>query len=198
MNIRKIISCILAISTCLIVSVSSYAYSSKDTAITSSDFNTGDISSQYVLVSEDEYIDENGFRIVDRIYTSNNTNARSASVSGTEYYKTAKEVSNPDGITMFILWVSGTFSWNSDNDTATVKDPKGWYENNMSSDSPVKIIDTELKYGSNQGATVLNGLFGNKYAYVEYSLTSQNQYGTQKTYTLYLDVNRLGEVKVVK
>lgn len=92
------------------------------------------------------------------------------------------------------MWVKGTFSWNSDNDTATVTDTSYGYER-LTADATNKISNESFTSGSNQGSEDIFGI-GHKYAFVQYSFTMTNSLQYPKKYSLYLDVNTEGEEKI--
>ncbi len=86
-----------------------------------------------------------------------------------------------------IIWVEGTFHWDSEANRAWVDDDAyGHY----------RIVNGSFKYdkcneehGSDQGGL----LFGKKYAYIKYTLSFLNTTGKENSYTLSFDVNVNGD-----
>lgn len=142
----------------------------------------------FVLVSEEQYVDENGCVNIDRLYVKDE--AMLLSSSGTRTYKVTKNVENS-----FEMWVKGTFTWDSEDDTATVTNVSSGYEI-LDSYSNITIEDEVTKYDSNQGKEELWGLVGHKYAYIQYDLTADSSTWKDRHYSIYTDVNTEGERKI--
>lgn len=150
----------------------------------------------YVLIAEEESIVD-GYSVVDRTYVMSSISTQ-ANGEGSDTIKKSRSIYKNEsnyGDLIAIMWVQGYFKWSASKDIATISNPKAWidiYNNNY------KIYDEEgyPKYDSNQGATVLWGLFGNKYAYIEYIINVENAFGVPTKFRLYLDVNVNGDPKV--
>jgi hypothetical protein len=142
----------------------------------------------FVLMSENQY-KENGYIITDRVYTKENeVSPKSKSGSRTVRHEKDIAADNGDKELLYTFYVSGFFKWNLDNDTVTVSNVTKGYTSYISGTYP-KVVSSTTEYKSNQGATFL---LGNKYAYAKHILVLQNAFGSQSTYTVYVDVNVRG------
>lgn len=151
----------------------------------------------FVLVSEQSYADENGLECVSRIYlkadeidmcAARSTQGHMTVKAENTYTESGAGVST-DWVT---IWVKGTFTWNSQADTATVSNVTSGYTPN--SGRLFKVLsDSGHVHKDNQGATFL---FGKKYAYIERKITMTNgdERVSKKTFTLWLDVDVTGDI----
>lgn len=147
--------------------------------------------SEMQLISEEVTVDEEGNKIIDRIYSNTDgISPLSDALSGTATYTHEKEkVFSNAGADPFVYSVTGTFSWNGDKGTASVKDVKYYHD-------PVpencKLDDEKKESKSNQG---MNIILGHKYAYIKYSFTYVNWAGFRdKASPVYLEVNAVGTI----
>ncbi len=149
--------------------------------------NSGAYSDGFVLVSENQYVDENGNTITDRLFVKDDI--MPLTKSGTRTYKVTKNVKDA-----FEMWVQGTFSWDSEKDTATVTNVSSGYEI-LDTQARVEISDEVTEYKSNQGKEEPFGV-GHKYAYIQYELTADVSTWPKSHYSIYTDVNTEGERKI--
>lgn len=146
--------------------------------------------SEMQLISEEETVDEEGNKIIDRIYSSTNgASPLSEDLSGTATYTHEKEKVFCNEEDPFVYSVTGTFSWNGEKGTASVKNVK-YYHDPVPSNC--ELLDVVKESESNQG---MNVLLGHKYAYIKYSFTYKNWAGYKdKASPLYLEVNAVGTI----
>lgn len=192
MKMMKIIAVVLSAATVLTMSVAASAETIEDVinsenAIERKNESVDMNGDGLVLIFEEQYVDENGYAITDRIYVEDGI--MPLATSGTKTIKATKNIDNA-----YEMWVKGTFSWDSENDTATVSDASHGYER-LDSSVNNKISNESFTYKSNQGSEDIFGL-GHKYAFVKYSFTMTNYLGYSKNYSLYLDVNTEGKEKI--
>lgn len=145
MKLKKFVSVIIAAALTFNISILASAELSDE--ITTESTNTND--ENFVLVFEEQYVDENNSTIIDRIYVEDGI--MPLSTSGT---KTIKATKNIDDV--YEMWVKGTFSWNSEKDTATVKDTSYGYEQ-LDSSVTNKISNQNFSSGDNQGSEDIFG-----------------------------------------
>lgn len=151
----------------------------------------------FVLVSEQSYADENGMECVSRIYVKadeiNMYAARSTQGSMTVKAENTFTESGAGVSTDWVtIWVKGTFTWNSQADTATVSNVTSGYTPNPGRLFKV-ISHPEPVHYDNQGATFL---FGKRYACIERKITMTNgdERVSKKTFTMWLDVDVTGDI----
>lgn len=203
-----VLACVSLTGVCFAedASVPSILLDNEDASIVSIDeldypCNNDLIEEGYLLVDTDYAIDNSSNTlIVDRTYVleDNHLSVLSSGEIGSKTVKKSRSIysDNDKYDLLIIMWASGKFSWNEDNDTATVTDAKGWYDIYYPSNSGAKVSKTNLENKNNQGATTLGGLFGHKYAYVQYIVTLKNQLGYTREEKLWIDVNVVGDVTV--
>ncbi len=192
MKMKKIIAAVLSAATVLTMSVAASAETIEDVinsenAIERKTESVDMNADGLVLIFEEQYVDENGYTITDRVYVEDGI--MPLATSGTKTIKATKNIDNA-----YEMWVKGTFSWDSENDTATVSDASYGYER-LDSSVNNKISNESFTYKSNQGSEDIFGL-GHKYAFVKYSFTMTNYLSYSKNYSLYLDVNTEGKEKI--
>lgn len=198
---KKALAFIFSVNTALSISLNTYAVTSElDLSVSQNELSLNETEelSGFSLISQEQTIDENGFLIIDRTYVENtpSTYSTNDANSGSKTVKKSRSIYNngsTSGDLWVIMWASGKFSWNTEKDTATVTNAKGWYDL-YDLPSIREITNTKTNYDSNQGATILGGALGNKYAYVEYILTMKNEFGATQDYKLWIDVNVKGTV----
>lgn len=88
------------------------------------------------------------------------------------------------------MWVWGTFTWNTANDTVYVTNYGSDY-NVLLHSFPTIVSDTGTVHKDNQGATFL---FGNRCGIVSRTIVMHNGSGLNQTFTLSVDVNVKGKV----
>lgn len=198
-KIRRLLCAIMAAATALAASVpvnaeendNPVSFSDTSEAIGSTD------SEGYVLISEEKYSDGEFF-IVDRLYEYPGISTY-ASTTGTADYKKTRNIYNKGGVPsddssgtkIVTMWVSGTFKWDSDKDTATVSNVKAGFDDYSDSHLEVTTVDGYPKSASNQGATLL---WGHKYAYIEYYINIRKiPTQTNHKFRLWLDVDINGD-----
>lgn len=177
-KLKRLLCAVMAAVTALSVSVTANANGNSGSA-SSADTNEaiGSTDSEgYVLVSEEKYVDGD-FLVVDRHYIypsvvayAGTTKEENHKESRTIYDKNGVPGDNSSGTKVVTMWVSGTFKWNKDEDTATVSNVKAGFDDYSDSSLKITAVEGYPKSGSNQGATVLGGFFGKKYAYIEYCI----------------------------
>ena len=192
----------MAAVTALSASVTVNAVRNSDSASPADTSETiGSVDNEgYVLISEEKYMDGDFF-IVDRLYEYPGISTY-ASDTGEKDLKKSRAIyvgssSTNSGDLLAIMWVSGTFKWNKSKDTATISDAKAWIDHYEGSNHEIKAKSGYPKSASNQGATLLGGALGKKYAYIEYYITIKDkimQYTNE--YRLWLDVDVEGEEHV--
>ena len=141
-----------------------------------------DVSGLY-LIDEQETVLEDGTVLVERLYCGSNPMLRGSSgAKGSDTFTKTNSLTFLNNQT-FEYWVSGYFSWDADNNTATVT-------NRVYGHDPVpsncKITNEDKDWGDNKG---MNILWGRIYAYVKYSFTFTNWLGRETKASVYLDVN---------
>lgn len=175
--------------------MSTSVYAAENYLANSEEHINQDDFDEFVLISTDEYVDEDtGFRIVDKTFVKEEPTLYST-IEHKDVKKSRSIYSNDSstyGDLLVMMWVSGTFNYDGD-EYITVTNPKGWYERYAETTPYPKVTANPLKYASQQGS---NFLFGNMYAYVEYTITLENYAHFTKDYRLWVDVNRKGEVSV--
>lgn len=141
----------------------------------------------YTLLNVEEYF-ENGYKIIDRLYVEDSDLVPMAT-SGSRWVTHEKDIAADGGDfeLLYTFYAKGYFTWNLSADTVTVSNPSGGYTSYVTN-YPI-VVDDDCVSASNQGNTFLAG---NKYAYVRYYLTLQNQFGSRSTYEVYVDVNVRG------
>lgn len=152
-------------------------------------------SDGYVLVSEEKYMDGDFF-IIDRLYEYPGISTY-ATDTGTKDLKKSRSIyknfSNY-GDLLAVMWVSGTFKWDKPKDTATVSNPKGWFEDYSDSNYTITNKDGFPEYGSNQGMTTF---LSQRYAYIKYIINVHNKTNqSNNEFTLWVDVNIEGNETV--
>ncbi len=196
-NIKKLVAaCVAAVMTMSLVVVAG-AEDVEDMSEYTFEMDYVSDDEDFVLVSEQSYAYENGLECVSRIYLKSDEMDMCAARS-TQGHMTVKAENtytesgagvSTDWVTM---WVKGTFTWNSQADTATVSNVT--YGVSPNSGRLFKVLSNpEPVHASNQGATFL---FGKKYAYIEKKITMTNgdERVSKKTYTLWLDVDVTGDI----
>lgn len=155
-----------------------------------------DDNEDYVLISEQTIVIDDETTCVSRIYQkADEVNTYSAKSSSGHMTVTAENTFSYTygGVTSVwaTLWVKGTFYWDSEKDTATVSNVTAGKE--LGPGKYYKVLEEpEVLHENNQGATFL---FGKKYAYIEKKLKMSNgASGSEKTLTLWLDVNVVGDI----
>lgn len=145
-----------------------------------------------MLVEESTNI-VNGFTIINRCYYSTDNFGRTSisstasEASGSRTVKYERDIIQKNTF-LYTMYVSGDFTWNSANDTATVTNVQTGNKKYNSSAYP-KVKTEIISYASNQGQTAF---FGYKYAYAKYTLTLKNGLTWVEDYVAYIDVNVIG------
>ena len=155
-------------------------------AVTPEDFSVDGMT----LIEETETI-EDGLRIVDKTYVSNVSNDTIPLNQPTfvTRERSIYDTGSTYGTLLVQMCVGGTFT--ADGTTAIVESA-GKYNalSPAGKDSFVRV--KSFIYASDQGS---NAFWGNKYAYVEEVITVKIN-GVEKDFSLYLEVNRNGTIKV--
>lgn len=126
----------------------------------------GSVDSEgYVLISEERYADGDFF-IVDRQYEYSEISTY-ANDTGKKDVKRSRSIYGGNSFTdlgnlLAIMWVSGTFQWDKNQDTATVSNVKAWIDHYEGSDFEVTAKSGYPKSGSNQGSNSSGRRFGKK------------------------------------
>lgn len=192
-KMKKLLCLATAVMTAASLSVAASAESNVGSGV--QDGTSTEISAEdegYILVSEEEYFDEDlQCNVIDRVYRKGDGIAAYADLSeGTDTIR--REVTFVEkGFEWARIWVSGTFSWNSQDNTATVTNWNGGFTQLNNS---AEILDNpKVEHGSNQG-----GFVGSKYAYVKKSVEMQIPGAsiTNHKYALEIDVNVWGELTI--
>lgn len=136
------------------------------------------------LIEEQQYVDEYGELVTERLYSNVNPFLRGASGSGT--FK--KELETTYDTINITYWVEGYFTWNEDNDTVTVSNVKSGH----SSLGSIRISNEETTSESNAGFSALLGIF-RKYAYAKYSFTLKNIAGITRDLSVEVKVHNNGK-----
>ncbi len=187
---KKLCSAIVAVMMVLSISAVANAAeidSSNVSATETESVIADDGDDGYVLVSKDEYIDEDGWLIETKIFVKDEPGVQSAD-RGDLSVRLEKNFTI-SGFKWVTMTVGGDFSWDKDADTATVKNPWGSFSIEHGS---AEYVSGGVKSGSNQGATVL---FGKKYAYVEQRLrVDSGLWKGDKEFVFWVDVNVVGDL----
>lgn len=189
-TLTRILSAVMAAVTAIMMSTNTFAAEER---ITNSDVSVRQVDSEgYVLVSRDEVVDdESGFFIVDETFikfepTALLNNEESAPVKRSRSVYANSDISY--GKLLFIMWVEGTFYWNGN--TARVSGARRWVDKY---ETDPKVTEKSFKSDSDQGS---NFLFGNKYAYIEFIVQTENGVHFTHDFRLWVDVNRKGDIHV--
>ncbi len=190
---------VMAAVTALSMSVSASAESDCDSSmLLSQTVLTAETDDEgYVLVSE-EVNKDGDYLIVDRTYELTVLSPRAGN-KGSKSVKKSRSIyenENTFGNLYAIMWISGDFKWDEEMDQAKVSNVKAWIEHYSHDGVEIYAKAGYPKYDSNQGATVLDGLFGSKYAYIEYIVVVENWAHFKKEFRLWFDINVRGEEKI--
>lgn len=199
-TIKKLLAFVLSISAALTLTLSANAESSELVGLNLSGSVTATDESEdlagFTLISEERFVDENNFYIVDRTYVENEVDTYSvnATKSGSKTIKKSRSIysDKSGGDLWLIMWVQGDFSWNSQKDTATVENADRWQEIRDQIPDYITVSEKKFEYKSNQGMT--NWLGGHKYASIEYIIRVANEYTAGQDFRIWLDVNINGDV----
>ncbi len=184
MKFRKLLSLGLAALTMLSMSISASA-----TGIVCNDSKIGTVEKiddvNFVLVSDEETVLENGQVAEVKTFIEDGAEMY-ASTSGQHRYRCEARFYNTIDQVMVKVWVVGMFHWNSETDRAYVESADSDYD---IVNPYFEYVSEEHKHGSDQGGL----LWGEKYAYVEQSVTYLDNRGTKRTSYLKFDVNVNGK-----
>ncbi|MDE7398620.1 MAG: hypothetical protein K2N06_03740 [Oscillospiraceae bacterium] len=183
---KKICSAIVAAMMALSISVTANAVE-IDTNNVTVEYGS-EVDDGYVLVLEEEFIDEDGWLITTKTYIRDTPSVQDSD-RGTLSAKWEKSFILDGKFPWVTIAVMGDFSWDSVADTVTVSNAGAYWRTDGAG---LKYIDDKFESASNQGKT---SLFGKKYAYVKESVeVDSGQWRGDKTFTFMVDVNVLGEV----
>lgn len=156
---------------------------------------TNGLQDDYVLISEEVCVDDNGFECISKVYQkADEINAYSTN----QVYKgemtlkvenTFTKTASGQTQEWVTMWVQGKFKWDTEQDYIKVSNVT--YYTDPHTSATMKVTKNPAPtYKSDQGSNIL---FGNKYAYMQKEITMTN---SAKTYTfkLYASVNIKGSI----
>lgn len=144
------------------------------------------------FVGEKETVLEDGTLIVERSYCSidiNEISTYATSDSRPIKYQKSINIGGFEKQTLAAeIWVSGDFSWDPTNKTATVSNAKGGVAKFYNG---YELVKENVESGSNQGSEVL---WGHIYAYARYNVTIKGSslFASHYTTSAYVDCNTNG------
>ena len=183
-KLSKLLCLVMVAVTALSMSVSASAESGVCNALqheVGEKFNEGEL----VLVSSEERALDDGYFLEVNTYLEDGLETYALNKGDKKYTCTAG-FKNELGQVVVEVWITGTFHWDKDNNTATVT--------NVDSGELVKnpsfeYFSHEKKNGDNVG-----GYWGgNRYAYVEHKTVVKNNGGVKYSYILTFDVDVNGD-----
>ncbi len=198
--IKKLISSILAAAVLLTTGISAQAAESvgdTDRGIGNIDVNSEVLASDiidedYVLVSENEFIDDDGWFVKTEVFTKDDDICLYAADSGSKTYRCQSTwwiKSGTKDVKWITMWIEGEFTWDRAKDIAEVE-----------TDESRCGYEVHLGKCEDQGHTFSYGtagrtfLFGKKYAYIERTAKIWNcvEHVNAKNFRIWLDVDVTG------
>ncbi len=144
----------------------------------------------YTLISEETYVDENGFQVIDRSYVKDV--AEPCDLERTEKTVSKSKLFSLSGTEWAELWVEGTFAYYEEAKTCFIKKADSGY---TVLHGHATVVSTSQSKDYNQGGDPLG--LTNKYAYIKRELTLDNGlWQGVHTFSLEVRVYSDGDVKV--
>lgn len=148
--------------------------------------------SELTLISTNEYVDGD-YRFVDKLYALN-AESLTRSVSGTDSdwraasHEVYYEPKNSKSVYLGRMYIKAYFTWNEKENSVIADDRTIEYRTTKESSYTYPIVtDYEPESGDNRG-----GIFGKKYAFVEYSADFEKASGKIDRHTVRLTVDSDG------